>query len=265
MMVRISRVSNILAVALVAGTAFPAAAPQVPGGLLGLVSISSVSVFQFRRGLGQGPLGQRRQQRPNGQAPNGKGLQLLRQRIMREINLTPVQRQQIQQIRRNHDDQMIAGGRRVRQARLLLDQAIMSEHYDDAQVNRLAQQLARAQADQVLLRARIRAEVRQVLTTEQVTRFLEIQREIRRQQTEKRRMELEREDNQEQRAPSNQQDGQGNRFSPDNQAAGNEDQQAELDDPIGTLIDPLAKDEALFSDSGDDALLELLLPGPTIQ
>ena len=85
----------------------------------------------------------------------------------------------MQEIRRGHDDEVIAAGRRLRQARRSLDLAIMSERYDEAAVRRATDELAAAQTEKIKLDSKIRAEVRGVLTPDQVTRFHQLERQMR--------------------------------------------------------------------------------------
>lgn len=138
------------------------------------------------------PGGRRRLNRPplgglgNRRALNRNQRQRLQQEVMRAIGLTQDQHLRMADIRRNYDEELIATGRRVREAKRGLDRAIMAEQFDEAQFNARAEDLARAQADLVRLQARLRAEVRGVLTTEQVIRFNELERKLRREQRERR-------------------------------------------------------------------------------
>jgi periplasmic protein CpxP/Spy len=113
--------------------------------------------------------------------------QRLQQQLMQRLGLTPDQRVRMQEIRRNHDDEVISSGRRLRQARAALDRAVMSENYSEEAVRRATEELVAAQADRIRLQARIRAQVRGVLTTEQVQEFNRLQREIRREMQQQRR------------------------------------------------------------------------------
>ena len=131
-----------------------------------------------QRGLGRPPLGQFPQNR-QGLDPARK--RELQQRLMQAIGLTPDQRLRMQEIRRSHEDEVIAAGRRLRQARQSLDRAIMSESYDEQQVRRATDELTAAQAEKIRLDATIRGQVRHVLTTDQVMRFHQLQRDIRRE------------------------------------------------------------------------------------
>jgi Spy/CpxP family protein refolding chaperone len=87
----------------------------------------------------------------------------------------------MQEIRRSREDEAIAAGRRIRQARAALDRAIMSEPYNEAAINQAIEELASAQAAKTRLEARVRAELRSVLSSEQVMRYHELDRQFRQQ------------------------------------------------------------------------------------
>jgi RNA polymerase-interacting CarD/CdnL/TRCF family regulator len=63
----------------------------------------------------------------------------------------------------------------------------MSESYREEDVRRATDELAAAQADKIRLESRIRAQVRGVLTLEQVQEFNRLQRELRREMQQQRR------------------------------------------------------------------------------
>jgi len=110
---------------------------------------------------------------------------------MQAIGLTPVQRMRIQEIRRSHDDDVIAAGRRIRQARQALDRAIMNETYSESEVRRATDALAAAHADKIRLDSNVRSQVRGVLTPDQVQRFHHLQREMRRDMKEQQQRDQE--------------------------------------------------------------------------
>ncbi len=112
--------------------------------------------------------------------PNLLRKQQQQQRLMQAIGLTSDQRMRMQEIRRSHDDEVIAAGRRLRQARQALDRAIMSEPYREADVQRATEALTSAQADKIRLDVRVRSQVRSVLTPDQIQRFHQLDREMRR-------------------------------------------------------------------------------------
>jgi len=145
------------------------------------------------------PVGQRGVNRPPfgipqaGRNPNQLRKQQLQQRVMQAIGLTPAQRMRIQEIRRSHDDDLISAGRRLRQARQALDRAIMSEPYSEPEVRRATEALAAAQADKIRLDANVRSQVRGVLTPDQVQRFHQLQREMRRDMKEQQQKDQDKE------------------------------------------------------------------------
>jgi Spy/CpxP family protein refolding chaperone len=103
---------------------------------------------------------------------------------MQAIGLSNDQRMRMQEIRRSHEDEVISAGRRLRQARQALDRAIMSEPYNEVEVRRATEDLATAQAEKIRLDSRVRAQVRGVLTPDQVVKFHQLQREMRREMRE---------------------------------------------------------------------------------
>ncbi|HXI92806.1 MAG TPA: Spy/CpxP family protein refolding chaperone [Blastocatellia bacterium] len=145
------------------------------------------------------PIGQRGVNRPPfgvpqaGRNPNQLRKQQLQQRVMQAIGLTPAQRMRIQEIRRSHDDDLISAGRRLRQARQALDRAIMSETYSEPEVRQATEALAAAQADKIRLDANVRSQVRGVLTPDQVQRFHQLQREMRRDMKEQQQKDQDKE------------------------------------------------------------------------
>ncbi len=163
--------------------------------VLGITSFGGSTQGQVRRinrvppgqrGINRPPLGVGQPGRNN---PNLIRKQQLQRRVMEAIGLTPGQRTRIQEIRRSHDDDVISAGRRIRQARQTLDRAIMNETYNEGEVRRATEALAAAQADKIRLDANVRSQVRGVLTADQVQRFHQLQREMRRDMREQQQRE----------------------------------------------------------------------------
>ena len=121
---------------------------------------------------------------PNRRNPNRPGGALGNQALMRELGLTPEQRQRMNRVGVRHEDELVIVGRRVRQARQALDLAILDERYDEALIKRRIDDMASAVADRARLQAQMRAEVRSVLTPLQVVRLKELQRQQRQQRRE---------------------------------------------------------------------------------
>jgi len=165
-----------------------------------IISIDAATPAQVRRknalGLGQRginrpPLGVPQPGRNRPLNPNIIRKQQLQQRVMQAIGLTPGQRMRIQEIRRSHEDDVISAGRRVRLARQALDRAIMNDTYNEAEVRRATEALAAAQADKIRVDSTVRSQVRGVLTSDQVQRFHQLQREMRRDMKEEQRRDQE--------------------------------------------------------------------------
>lgn len=130
--------------------------------------------FPNQRRLNRPPLGANPKLNQNQKAQ-------VRRLVMQAIGLTPDQHSRIRDIQLNHDDERISAGRRLRQARQALDRAVMSERFDEASVRKATDELVAAQAEKIRLETRIRTEVRNVLTSDQVIRFHEFERRYRRQ------------------------------------------------------------------------------------
>src|SRR5262249_5193508 len=116
--------------------------------------------------------------------------EMMRQNILKQIGLNQEQQDRMVRIRNTHDDEIRSTGRKIREAQRGVDEAIMTPQYNEAEINRRIEDLAHAHADQVRLRQRIRAEIRQVLTPEQVMRFNQVQREIQQKNQELKRIEM---------------------------------------------------------------------------
>ena len=116
--------------------------------------------------------------------------ELARQQIFRQIGLNQEQQERMVKIRTAHDDEIVASGRDLRRAQRGLDEAIMNPQYNPAEVNRRIEQLAQAQAERVRVMQRVKAEIRQVLTPEQVMKFNQVQREMQQKQQELKRIEM---------------------------------------------------------------------------
>ena len=137
-----------------------------------------------RGGANRGPLGGQDNPLPGAKQNRRQQLQRL---VMQRLGLTPDQRMRMQAIRRSHDDDVIASGRRLRQARAALDGAIMNDNFSEEAVRRATDELVAAQGERIRLQARIRSQVRGVLTPEQVQEFHRLERELRRERQQQKR------------------------------------------------------------------------------
>jgi Spy/CpxP family protein refolding chaperone len=105
------------------------------------------------------------------------------------LNLTPDQMAKIRSIREQNKVEGQTIRRRVNQAQRALDQAIYSDNINEAEIDRLARELAEAQAAEVRMRATTELNIRRVLTPEQLNTFRMIRQERIRQAQMKRRLE----------------------------------------------------------------------------
>ncbi|MCI0489644.1 MAG: hypothetical protein L0229_23900 [Blastocatellia bacterium] len=114
----------------------------------------------------------------------------VQQQAFQAIGLTADQRLRMENIHRRFEDDIIASGRRVREARRALESAIMSEDFDESLINQRVEALASAEADRVRMQARRRAQIRSVMTSEQIRRFNQFERRLRRQMRDQRQRNL---------------------------------------------------------------------------
>jgi Spy/CpxP family protein refolding chaperone len=114
----------------------------------------------------------------------------VQQRLMREIGLSDNQRLRMAEIQRSHEDERISAGRRLRQARQALERAIRSEQFDENRINQFIEELAAAQADKIRLDARVRAQMRGVLTSDQMLRLNQLELRLRRQMRQQQQREM---------------------------------------------------------------------------
>ena len=120
--------------------------------------------IEGRRGPG-GPGG--RMGGPGG--PGGFGLP-----GVRELDLTDAQREQIRTIQQSHRDEVQAVAERSRTAQRAIDQASHGTSVDEAAIRTQSAALATAIADGAILRAKVNAEIFNVLTAEQQQKLNEL-------------------------------------------------------------------------------------------
>jgi protein CpxP len=93
---------------------------------------------------------------------------------MRELNLTDAQREQVKTIVESYQADTKAIGDRAMTARQNLHVATTSASFDEAAVRARAAELAAVEADMAVVRARIFADVFQILTPEQQAKTKEL-------------------------------------------------------------------------------------------
>lgn len=111
--------------------------------------------------------------------------------MLRRLNLTDAQRDQVKQIMDNHKDDQKALMDRLRPAHEALDTAVTASPLNEGAVRGAASELANVESDLAVERARIHQEVLQILTAEQKAQLAKQQAEMktRRAEMEKRMSE----------------------------------------------------------------------------
>lgn len=101
---------------------------------------------------------------------------------IRELNLTPEQREQIRSIRQETQQERTSINLRLRESNRALQDALDSDNPDEATVEQLVRQVATLQGAQMRLRVLSEVRIRRVLTPEQrvVLRNLRLSRQLRR-------------------------------------------------------------------------------------
>lgn len=98
---------------------------------------------------------------------------------IRELNLTPEQRQQIRSIRENNKVERAAIGERLREANAKLDEAMSAENPDEALVDQRLRDVAAAQSAVMRMRILTEVRIRRVLTVQQRETLRLLQRQAR--------------------------------------------------------------------------------------
>ncbi|HEX8422032.1 MAG TPA: periplasmic heavy metal sensor [Pyrinomonadaceae bacterium] len=96
--------------------------------------------------------------------------------LLRALNLTPEQRAQIKAIRREVEPQGRLLGRRLRQARRALDEAIYADNPDDRVIEERVREVGAAQAAVLRMRTFTELKIRRVLSAGQLDAFRQLQR-----------------------------------------------------------------------------------------
>jgi Spy/CpxP family protein refolding chaperone len=102
---------------------------------------------------------------------------------IRELNLTPEQRQTIRTIRQENQEERASINRRLREANQSLQEALDVDNPDEATIEPLLRQVGMLQAEQMRLRVLSEVRIRRVLTPEQqeLLRNFRMARRLRRQ------------------------------------------------------------------------------------
>jgi Spy/CpxP family protein refolding chaperone len=95
----------------------------------------------------------------------------------RGLDLTDAQREQVQAIMQSHQAEFKQVGEKMRTARDGMHALVNADALDEAAIRAKATEVATAEADAAILNAKVRAEVKGVLTAEQLQKMKEFQAE----------------------------------------------------------------------------------------
>lgn len=130
----------------------------------------------FGRG-GRGPGGPGMPGRPGG--PMGGPGDVLGPMMLGRLDLSDAQREQVRTIVESHRDELRELGERGMHARQALEAAVMANVFDEAAIRAAAAEVGVVEADMAVARARISAEVHQVLTAEQQAKLEQLRAQMR--------------------------------------------------------------------------------------
>ena len=106
---------------------------------------------------------------PRGRGPGGVGPERMEAGVMlRGLDLSEAQQQQIRQLREQHREQTRPIVERLREARQAREAAMTATPFNEGQIRAAMQQLAVVESDLAVQQARLQADVRAILTPEQV-------------------------------------------------------------------------------------------------
>jgi len=93
---------------------------------------------------------------------------------LRLLDLSDDQKAQLKQIAESHRDEFRAAGEKVRAAREGMDALMDADQIDENAIRAKSQAIAAAEADVMILNAKVRQQSMQVLTSEQVAKLKEL-------------------------------------------------------------------------------------------
>ena len=98
--------------------------------------------------------------------------------IMRQIDLTDAEREQVRSIVDSHRDEMQALGERARPAHEALQAALSNETFDEGTIRARSAEVASVEADMAVAQARVYSEVFRILTPDQQGQVKKLQEEM---------------------------------------------------------------------------------------
>jgi protein CpxP len=99
--------------------------------------------------------------------------------MLGRLDLSDAQKEQVRTIVESHRDELRELGERGMHARQALEAAVMANVFDEAAIRAAAAEVGVVEADMAVARARISAEVHQVLTAEQQAKLEQLRAQMR--------------------------------------------------------------------------------------
>jgi Spy/CpxP family protein refolding chaperone len=97
---------------------------------------------------------------------------------LHRLDLSDAQRDQVKSVVDSHQAELRPLGEKAMAARRALERAVGSDTVDEGAIRARAADLAAVESDVAVVRARVHADVLQILTSEQKTRLKELQAEM---------------------------------------------------------------------------------------
>jgi protein CpxP len=139
----------------------------------GLLALGvSAGVYASAQNTNGGPRPFSGRMGPGGPGGPGRGGPMM---LLRGLDLTDTQRDQVKSITQSHADERKALADRARTAHQALQAAITAESVDEALIRQRSADVAAVEADMAVAEARTHAEVWQILTSEQKAKAKELQ------------------------------------------------------------------------------------------
>jgi len=138
----------------------------------GLLALVSAGVYASAQNTNGGPRPFSGRMGPGGPGGPGRGGPMM---LLRGLDLTDAQKDQVKSLMQSHAEERKALGDRARAAHQALQAAITADSVDEALIRQRSADVAAVDADMAVAEARTHAEVWQILTPEQKARAKEFQ------------------------------------------------------------------------------------------
>lgn len=138
----------------------------------GLLALVSAGVYASAQNTNGGPRPFSGRMGPGGPGGPGRGGPMM---LLRGLDLTDAQKDQVKSLMQSHAEERKALGDRARAAHQALQAAITADSLDEALIRQRSADVAAVDADMAVAEARTHAEVWQILTPEQKAKAKEFQ------------------------------------------------------------------------------------------